>query len=250
MSQSGPSKKSGNSLIALSSAAVLAVYTAGFMRTRAAAEHLEALEARVRPGMTASRGEAPAPPETPAAGPAAPTTIIAERPAEPPAAPPAIVVTKAEAAKVAVPAAAPAKLPDAPAAETKSETKTEAAVVHPAAVVAEVPAPAPPPPPVEVPAPPPAPAAPPQPTWKDGTYLGWGSARHGSIQASVEVTGGHIAVAKIEQCQMRYSCNVIERLIPQVAQRGNPEKIDYISGATESSNVFYWALIDALSKAK
>ena len=66
----------------------------------------------------------------------------------------------------------------------------------------------------------------------------------------MEIAGGHIAVAKIEQCQMRYSCSMIDSLVPQVAQRGNPEKIDYISGATESSNVFYWALIDALSKAK
>ena len=49
---------------------------------------------------------------------------------------------------------------------------------------------------------------------------------------------------------MRYSCSVIETLVPQVAQRGDPEKIDFVSGATESSNVFYWALIDALAKAK
>ena len=246
MSQSGPEKKSANSLIALSSAAVLAVYTAGFMRTKAAAEHLEVLEARVRPGMSAPQGEGPT--ATPALTPAI-AEPVAIQPQALPVGPVAAAIAKVEAPKVLAPA------PVATLPETKPEMKEEAAVVPPAApAVPEAPAPVPAPAPVVAPAPAPppspVPATPPQPTWKDGTYLGWGSARHGSIQASVEVAGGHIAVAKIEQCQMRYSCNVIERLIPQVAQRGNPEKIDYISGATESSNVFYWALIDALSKAK
>ena len=243
MSQSGPDKKTANSLIALSSAAVLAVYSAGFMRTKAAAEHLEALEARVRPGMTASHADA-------AEAAAALAPAIAERAEAQSPAPPSIpstaapTIAKADSSKVPVHASAPAEAPEIPATPL---VVAEAPAPAPAAVPAPVEAP---PPVVTPPLAPVAPAPPAQPTWKDGSYLGWGSARHGSIQASVEVTGGHIAVAKIEQCQMRYSCNVIERLIPQVAERGNPEKIDYISGATESSNVFYWALIDALSKAK
>jgi uncharacterized protein with FMN-binding domain len=233
MSQSGPDKKEANSLIALSSAAVLAVYTAGFVKTKAAAAHLEALESRVRPALTA-----------PASLPI--EAHLAALPAEP------LVAAAPEVAKIAEPKVS---VPAQTAPQTKPEVKVDTAVVQPAPVT-EAPVPAPVeavvvvPPPVPAPAPPPVPAAPPQPAWKDGTYLGWGSARHGSIQASVEVAGGHIAVAKIEQCQMRYSCSMIDSLIPQVAQRGNPEKIDYISGATESSNVFYWALVDALSKAK
>src|SRR4051794_34868661 len=59
MSHSGHDKKVANSLVALSSAAVLAVYTAGFFKTKAAADHLEALESRVKLGMSASPGETP-----------------------------------------------------------------------------------------------------------------------------------------------------------------------------------------------
>ena len=235
MSQSRPEKKSANPLIALSSAAVLAVYSAGYFKTKAAAAHLEALEARVRPGMTASA------PSAPIAAPEVRTEVVEREVVAPaPAAAPVVAKREVASAPVAAGEIPAAKIPDV-------VQPTAAPVVEAPAPVA---APAPAPVVVEAPAPPPAPVAPPQPTWKDGTYLGWGSARHGSIQASVEVAGGHIAVAKIEQCQMRYSCSIIENLIPQVAQRGNPEKIDYISGATESSNVFYWALIDALSKAK
>ena len=261
MSQTAPDKKIANSLVALSSAAVLAVYSAGYFRTKAAADHLEALESRVRPGMAASRGEAPPSTLGAAVDRQAPVPVPTA-PAE--VEPPAPAIAKVDSPKLPAPAPAPKPAvepsPAAAAPTTKPEIEAEVAEVHLPAPPAPIPpAPVPTQAAVNVPAPvpvavvappPPPPPAPAQPTWKDGTYLGWGSARHGSIQASVEVTGGHIASAKIEQCAMRYSCNVIERLIPQVAQRGNPEKIDYISGATESSNVFYWALIDALSKAK
>ena len=114
-----------------------------------------------------------------------------------------------------------------------------------------------------VPAPAPAPAAAPPPTatpavastpaaatrWKDGTFLGWGTSRHGDIQASVEVRDGRIVSATIAQCLTRYSCNVIVNLPPQVAQRQSPET-DYVSGATQSTNAFYAAVVEALSKAK
>jgi uncharacterized protein with FMN-binding domain len=103
------------------------------------------------------------------------------------------------------------------------------------------PAPAPPPP-----APPPPPPAP---KWKDGTYLGWGSSRHGDIQAAVIIESGRIASATIAQCLTRYSCNVISKLPPEVPERQSPD-VDYVSGATQSANAFYYAVVDALSKAK
>ena len=34
-----------------------------------------------------------------------------------------------------------------------------------------------------------------------------------------------------------------------VAQRQSPE-VDYVSGATQSTNAFYYAVVEALSKAK
>jgi uncharacterized protein with FMN-binding domain len=103
--------------------------------------------------------------------------------------------------------------------------------------------------PPPTPEPPPAPAAPPKPVYKDGTYLGWGTSRHGDIQAQVVIEDGRIKAATIAQCLTRYSCNVIANLPPQVAQRQSPET-DYVSGATQSTNAFYYAVVDALSKAK
>jgi uncharacterized protein with FMN-binding domain len=104
---------------------------------------------------------------------------------------------------------------------------------------------------VEQVAPMPAPVVPepPKPQYKDGTYFGWGTSRHGDIQAQVIVEGGRIASATIAQCLTRYSCSVIAKLPPQVAERQSPET-DYVSGATQSTNAFYYAVVEALSKAK
>jgi uncharacterized protein with FMN-binding domain len=121
----------------------------------------------------------------------------------------------------------------------------EAPVVPPVAV----PAPEPPVPTAAAPKPEPAPAKPGAPPWKDGSYLGWGSSRHGDIQAAVVIADGHIVSATIAQCKTMYSCYVIEKLPPEVAQRQNPD-VDSVSGATESGDAFYWAVVDALTKAK
>jgi uncharacterized protein with FMN-binding domain len=94
-----------------------------------------------------------------------------------------------------------------------------------------------------------APVAPPKPLYKDGTYYGWGTSRHGDIQAAVVIQDGRIASATIAQCLTRYSCSVIAKLPPQVAERQSPET-DYVSGATQSTNAFYYAVVEALSKAK
>ena len=97
--------------------------------------------------------------------------------------------------------------------------------------------------------PPAVPVAPPQPRYIDGTYSGWGTCRHGDIQATVVVEGGRIASAAITQCLTRYSCSWISMLPPQVVSRQSAE-VDYVSGATESTNAFYYAIVEALSKAK
>jgi uncharacterized protein with FMN-binding domain len=100
-----------------------------------------------------------------------------------------------------------------------------------------------------VPAGSPAAATPAAPQYKDGTYTGWGSCRHGDIQASVLILGGRIASASISQCWTQYPCSWIAPLPPQVVQRQSPE-VDFVSGATQSTNAFYYALLDALKKAK
>jgi len=60
---------------------------------------------------------------------------------------------------------------------------------------------------------------------------------------------GRIISAGISQCRTRYSCDVIDMLPPQVVERQSPE-VDYVSRATQSTNAFYYAVVDALSKAK
>jgi uncharacterized protein with FMN-binding domain len=84
---------------------------------------------------------------------------------------------------------------------------------------------------------------------KDGTYTGWGTSRHGDIQATVQVKDGKIVLATITECLTRYSCSWIAPLPPQVLTRQSAD-VDIVSGATESTNAFYYAVIQALNKAK
>ena len=71
----------------------------------------------------------------------------------------------------------------------------------------------------------------------------------GDIQAAVVIENGKILHASIAQCLTRYSCNVIEHLIPQVAQRQSPD-VDNVSRATQSADAFYYAVFEALRKSK
>jgi uncharacterized protein with FMN-binding domain len=258
----GGNKKVANSLVALSSAAVLGVYAAGFVRTRAAAQRFAEADQRRLPVHTPASLTVPGPsgatanpPPIPPSSAPAPGVKAVERggPVDPggrvdegrnsrrrarPAA--AARSTGGLAPAIAPPAAAiSATAPDAPAQSAVGAAP--AAAAPPPEVPPSIPAPQP--------VPPPAPAPPAPPHYKDGTYTGWGTSRHGDIQASVVIEGGRIASASISQCLTRYPCSWIVALPPQVAQRQSPE-VDYVSGATQSTNAFYYAVVEALSKAK
>ncbi len=84
---------------------------------------------------------------------------------------------------------------------------------------------------------------------KDGIYTGWGTSRHGDIEASVEIKGGRIITASISQCLTRYSCSWIAALPGQIVARQRAD-VDLVSGATQSTNAFYDAIVEALAKAK
>ena len=240
-------------LVGLGSAAVLAVYAAGFERTRAAAAKFSEAEAGRRSaepirttgeiGGLAPRVAKPQPTPTPltttpkpehhAVAESAPTaksrphvhaatphhekpatdTVVSRTPVSPP----------------------PAPLLDSAPAPAKS---VEAPVVS---VVPVAPKPAPPPTDTaqsekEVPR-------------KDGTYTGWGTSRHGDIQATVQIKDGKIVFAAISECLTQYSCSWIAALPPQVLARQSAD-VDIVSGATQSTNAFYYAVIQALNKAK
>lgn len=246
MAQSSSGKKVANGLVAAGTAAVLAVYAAGYTRTSSAASQLDAQSSeRRRPAPASGGSAAPAAANSSAApiasGPATPARE--QRPAP------------QEMASLGVPAHAASIAPLPISAEHPSEVVNVPPTTLPSA------APPPPAAPTEsapaassvsvVPAPAAAPAPPAQAEakWKDGTYLGWGTCRHGDIQAQVVIAGGRITSATIAQCLTRYSCDIIGRLPPQVLQRQSAE-VDYVSGATQSANAFYYAVLEALGKAK
>ena len=241
MSETGSNKKVANSLLALSSAAVLAVYAAGYARTKSAADRFAVQAEERRPAAPAPPIAAPVPapiPATSSGNVAVATPVSTPRAAAAPASPKPL--------NKAIPR--PVAITRPPLATASPASAPSSSAPAPAVVVPTLSAP-----PVETPAPvveaPVAPATPPKPVYKDGTYLGWGTSRHGDIQAQVVIEDGRIKAATIAQCLTRYSCNVIVTLPPQVAQRQSPET-DYVSGATQSTNAFYYAVVEALSKAK
>jgi uncharacterized protein with FMN-binding domain len=214
----GRSTRVSNGLVALGSAAVLTVYAAGYARTRPAAARF-ALEAQRRPATPATV------PSAPELAPVRPAAVISEPPTQaPPTSKQIVIQPQRKSAPVSRPA---------PSVEATPVVATPSAALT-----------TPEPTPIVEP-----PQAPPKPQYKDGTYLGWGTSRHGDIQASVVIAGGRIESATIAQCLTRYACSWIAALPPQVAARQSPE-VDYVSGATQSTNAFYYAVVEALNKAK
>jgi uncharacterized protein with FMN-binding domain len=256
-----------NNLVALSSAAVLTVYAAGFIRTRPAALRF-AQQAERRPA-PATRISAEAPASSPTSIDRHETLATAAPPSE------ATPNRTANDAKPTVPATAPATAPAIASSSSarrsgdSSATVGSTAAAPPTTPAAPVPAPvvasvATPPAPVPTPV---APARDSSPTAtapvaadsaqsaqekkspKDGIFFGWGTSRHGDIQAGIEIKNGRIVSAFISECLTQYSCSWISALPAQVIARQSPE-VDYVSGATQSSNAFYYAVADALKKAK
>jgi uncharacterized protein with FMN-binding domain len=90
----------------------------------------------------------------------------------------------------------------------------------------------------------PVPAA----TWRDGTYTGWGSSRHGDIKAQVVIRNGRIVESSIASCETRWPCDVISTIIHQPVDRQNAD-VDRVTRATESTNAYYYSLVDALDDA-
>lgn len=237
--QSGPRRLDSPPLVALGTAAVLAVYSAGFLRTReaevsiasgrqgrrsvgfaagAAAETEGAM--RVVAGSSSGTMQ-PAPEVTPelngplsaADASAADASATGEPPLVPPVQTPTIEREVRDTGRTFTlpPSAPPDQRPDT----LRSDSAATRAVTG----------------------------------WRDGAYAGWGSSRHGDIEATVVIEQGRIVAASISRCLTRYSCSWIAHLQPQVVTRQSPE-VDNVSGATESADAFYYAVVDALKKAK
>ncbi|MCE9601720.1 MAG: FMN-binding protein [Gemmatimonadetes bacterium] len=224
-------------LLALGATAVVAIYAAGFDRTRIAARRLaEEDAAHGRPPVEV-RNAIPARSDEP--------TVAAVAAAPAPAAP----VVSASGPGASVEARSVPKPATSAAAQARGDTVAAVAAPVPTAPAksdSAVPSPidSAPPSPTDT-----ATAVAPVAKWQDGTFTGWGNSRHGSIEATVTIKDGKIVNAYISRCQTRYSCSWIEHLQIQVVDRQGPE-VDFVSGATQSVNAFYYAVVDALAKAK
>ena len=234
MAGTGGKGRISNQLVAASCAAVLAVYAAGYWRTRDEARRIEPRAQQRRPVQ-------------PVTSPATSPTSVAQPQMVPPAsAPPAEAATKPVAAVTpppkdplkAIQAISPtaASTPAAPAPAPTATPQIPASVA--AATLAAEPVPAPTPDAL------PAPAA----RWRDGTYTGWGTSRHGDIKAQVVIRDGRIVEAGIASCETRYPCDVIGDIIAQPVARQSPE-VDAVSRATESADAYYYGLVEALKEA-
>src|ERR1051325_5848383 len=182
-----------NNLVALSSAAVLAVYAAGYVRTRGTTEAFAREPAEIRPALP--------PHVTPVSAQVVGTTAVARPTSEP-----APMKTekkqktspKKDSVKTSEPMIAMAivdttkhdSLPEAPAAPAPVAAKTDTATQK-ADTTKQVA------------------------RYKDGTWHGYGTSRHGDIEAEVVIKDGRITAARVYGCYTRYSCSRLDPLRPQ-----------------------------------
>lgn len=213
-------QKISSGLVALSSAAILAVYAAGYHRTGSAADRFDAQTARRKTAAPISAGLVAA-----TLAPSAAVPEVKPIPAVPRTAPPPPRIASAPPSTPRPqPVPAPVEgTPATPSAPPEASANNEPTAPASDAVNAEA-------------------------KYKDGTYLAWGSCRHGDLQVSVVIQGGKIASAQVAQCLTRYSCSWISNLPGQVIARQSPN-VDYVSGATQSSDAFSDAVSYALAKA-
>jgi uncharacterized protein with FMN-binding domain len=187
-----------NGLVALSSAAVVAVYATGYARTEPAAASVALLT---------------------------PTTSVSAAP----------TATAALRTTLVTPTPAPSR-PEAPAGSRSARTSPGSAAPAPTAPAPAAPLPA-------------TPGAATTAPLRDGSYVGTGRSRHGSIQATVVVQGGKIMSAQITQCGTRYPCSRIAQLPGQVVARQSAA-VDVVTGATDSSVAYKQAVTAALAQAR
>jgi uncharacterized protein with FMN-binding domain len=233
--------KISSDLVAASCVAVLAVYAAGYSRTRDAARRFETQAKERRAAGRAERTAAN--PKSTAIGAPAPQSTAGRKAAAATAsvmvaalkAPSPLVARKPATRKVDSPvdAIAAAGKPSSPSAPQE---------------IAPVPLPA-----DDTTGPAPlaitrGPALSSAVKWRDGTYTGLGDSPHGDIEARVVIKDGRIVEAGILTCDTRYPCSVIDPLVHQPVERQSPA-VDYMSHATESSDAYYDALVAALENA-
>lgn len=198
-------------LVLLSSAAIGAVYLAGYLDTRSA-------DASLANVATSGTSAVPAGGISAAAPTAAPTV------AQPQVSAPAVTRTSATTSSSSPKAAASTAVPPTVAPPT--------ATAKPVPTVA------------------PQPTATPAPTGlRNGTYTGVGDSRRGAIQAAVTVQSGRITNVVITGASTQYPVSWISQLPPEVVATQSSQ-VDLVSGATYSSLAFQGAVRQAIAQAQ
>lgn len=206
----GAGKKLANGVVALSSAAIMAVYAAGYFHTAAA-----------EAGITS----------------AAPTAIVASV-ATTPTATAASLLTPTPPATTAAPLASTAASTAATAATTATMPAATSAPLATATVVATA-----------TPTTQPTQAVAASATYKDGTFTGSGTSQHGGVTVAVVIKNGVIISSAITASNTRYPIARIAALPGEVVA-AQSASVDFVSGATDSSMAFQTAVAGALALAK
>lgn len=209
-------KTLANSLVALSSAAVIAVYAAGYARTAPAAGQFIATEA------VSGSSTAPAPLPPPPAAPTATSTATAA-PANPASGDNQGIVQGGGRQRTGGAESGGGIVASIP---TTTATATAASSAPTTAVPAVTNA-----------------------AFRDGTYTGTGTSRHGNIGVTVTVQAGKIIAAEITNCGTRYPCSEIAALPGQIIARQGAA-VDAVTGATDSTNAYRAAVNAALAQAR
>jgi uncharacterized protein with FMN-binding domain len=84
---------------------------------------------------------------------------------------------------------------------------------------------------------------------RDGTYLGEGQSRFGSVFVTVAIAKGRIAQVWINAVTTSFPSQAIDGLRDQVVARQST-RVDLVSGATASSSAFVQAIQAALRQAQ
>ena len=213
--KSGPRGRVSRRLVITSSAAILAVYAVGFVRTQAAADRVSAAASQFQ----SSQANPTVSPGQPASALSTPSSQTSGLPT------------------------AQSSGDDAPTNPTPVPTATTG--TSGGFGVGNGPAPTAVPPTA---VPEPSATAVTASRYRDGTYSATGVSRHGDIAAQVTVKGGKIVSTQITGCYTRYPCSRISDLPGEVINQQSTD-VDMVSGATDSSEAFLQAVDNALQKA-
>ena len=85
--------------------------------------------------------------------------------------------------------------------------------------------------------------------YKEGTYMGSGSNRRGSIQVAITIKSDKITDVEISHFAMHYTIDDVVGLPQEVVQKQSAQ-VRNVSGATYSTQAFKDAIQDALSQAR